>query len=282
MVTDYKITILIRVYNRIEDLVANLKIIRELWKKYNKSHIIVTFNGKKDGFNLPNDINSYADNVIILEENLGHLKGNSQLIKEGYNLIPKDTDILILLESDTWLFDENIIEKYIDIMRKDNVVWCSSEWSRRSWSLGLDLAIINFQAIKEHYMQLFDFEVNPEQWVADNLIKRGLRFEYITELMPVHIPRVISSIFRIKDRRLHVFLKGKMVTHHVEHLKYGIDEKYAIANCLLENPFFQTKIHKNRFLIKLIYNFLYVLINITPQSSWFRKKRHYFLYKIEV
>ncbi|MGC8925003.1 MAG: glycosyltransferase family 2 protein [Calditerrivibrio sp.] len=272
-----RLAILIRVYNRINDLSANLKVIRELWKKFNNAFVIVAFNGKSDGYELPEIVFKYADKVLQYENNSGHLKGNSQLILESYNYIPEDTEFLVILEADTWLLDDSLISKYLNIMDNRDIAWCSSEWRNLTYSLGIDFAILNFNLLKGFYKDLFNFDKNPEEWVADFLIQKGLKFLYIRELMPVHIPKILSSFFRLKDRRLHIFLKGKMITHHIECLKNGIEDKYAIANCIINSHFFYTSVKKNCFIMKIFYFFLPYLLMVTPQSSWFKSKKHIFL-----
>lgn len=74
-----KICLLIRVYNRIEDLQCNLEIIRRTWSKYDY-YVLVVSNGVSSGFTLSSEIYQLSDEVVILEENVGHLNGNSQLL----------------------------------------------------------------------------------------------------------------------------------------------------------------------------------------------------------
>jgi len=276
-VTHPKITILIRVYNRIDDLVANIKIIRLLWKKFNKADIIVSFNGKEDGYFLPEVVSENANHVIELATNLGHLKGNSQMILEAYSFIPEDTDFLVLLEADTWLLDDSLIDRYVEYMKNENYVWCSAEWSKRTWSLGIDFAIVRYSVIKKYCFDLFNFGLRPEQWVCDFLSKNDLKFFYISELNPVHIPKILSILAFVNKRRNHVFLKAKMITHHIEELKNGIKEKYAIANCLIGSNFFVTDVKINCFFLKLKYLIINIISVVLPNSSWFRNKKHIFM-----
>lgn len=270
-----KVTVLLRVYNRIDDLISNLRLIRNKWRSYDY-YILVAFNGEKDGYSLPDIVYSLADKVLVLPENAGHLKGNSQLLVESYHHIPSETDYLILLEADTWVIDDCIIKKYIEKMKEYSIVWASSEWNKVSWSLGIDLALVDFKRIRDFYINLFSFEKNPEQWVACYLRQKGLRFIYIKELMPVHIPKLLNIFLKFKDKRINIFLKAKVITHHVEQLKKGVYKKYAYANAIMKEEFFDTDIKISFFKLNIFYRLIYLLCYIIPQSSWFRDKRCYF------
>ncbi|MCX8083984.1 MAG: hypothetical protein N3C60_03585, partial [Calditerrivibrio sp.] len=124
-----KIAVLLRVYSRIDDLLANLTIIRKRWSIGDRAYVLVSSNGSRDGFHLPEEVYRLSDVVVELDENLGHIRGNAQLILKGLEKIPDETDFLIILEADTWLLNDEIIKKYINIMSEEKIVWCSSEWS---------------------------------------------------------------------------------------------------------------------------------------------------------
>ncbi len=76
------ITILIRVYDRLEDLKICIEAIRKHWN-LNEYYILVVSNGKAGGFLIPENIKKISDKVIELPTNSGHIKGNSQLLSRG-------------------------------------------------------------------------------------------------------------------------------------------------------------------------------------------------------
>ena len=119
-----KICIVLRVYNRIEDIELNLEIIRNTWKK-NEYYIIVTCNGKSNDYNLTDKIYQNADFVLEIDNNLGHLKGSSQLLLESIKLIPDDCKYTILLEADTWIFSDNLIDEYVNKLDSQNAIWAT-------------------------------------------------------------------------------------------------------------------------------------------------------------
>ena len=59
-----KITVLIRVYNRLEDLEVCLELIRKNWKR-NDYEIIAVSNGRTKGYILNDDIKRKCDNAAI-------------------------------------------------------------------------------------------------------------------------------------------------------------------------------------------------------------------------
>ena len=136
-----KISILVRVYDRLEDLEICLKLIRDNWK-VNDYEVIAISNGKSKGYILTESIRNNCDKIIELEKNDGHLLGNSQLLKEGVKQIRLDSSYVVILEADTWIYDDKIISKYIEKMEETNSVWASAEWIKKYWTLALDIAII--------------------------------------------------------------------------------------------------------------------------------------------
>ena len=122
-----KVCVLIRVYNRIEDLKYCIDIIRDTWK-FNNYYIIVVANGKEDGYTLDNGSISKIDRLIEIENNVGHFTGNSQLLLKGLPQIPDECDYTIILEADTWLYGDELIVKYISKLNKQNAMWASAQF----------------------------------------------------------------------------------------------------------------------------------------------------------
>lgn len=134
--------VLIRVYNRIEDLCCNLRIIRDTWLG-NDYDIVVVFNGGNSGYRLPEIVYQLTNHVYVLNNNSGHLSGNSQLLIEGIRNIDFDLyDYIILLEADTWIYTDRIITKYTGKLEASKSVWASARWYDRFYSLATDFAIV--------------------------------------------------------------------------------------------------------------------------------------------
>jgi len=277
---DYKnrVLIVLRVYDRIDDLVCNIQIIKKLWKKYDY-YLVVSFNGSCAGYKLPKEVYELSDNVISIENNAGHLKGNSQLLRTGLDkVVLSDFSYLIILEAFTWVLDDTIISKYIDKLKVNGAVWASAEWTENRYSLGLDFAIINMDFAKAHYNKLFDFGKDAEMWVAEYLIKHKYKFIFINELMPVHRPSIIKSFYNADGGRLRIFPLGNMLTHHIENLNGGLEQKKVLVNLLLDYKFFNIASQCNRY-VYYKYLFLQCILKYIPRSSWYRKKKYTFLDK---
>lgn len=264
-----KITVLIRVYNRLEDLEVCLELIRKNWKR-NDYEIIAVSNGRTKGYILNDDIKRKCDKVIELEENAGHLLGNSQLLKEGLKKISLDSEYVIILEADTWIYDDEVIDRYIKRMEIEKAVWASAEWIKKYWSLALDIAIIKKDFLIKN-INILDFSIHPESYVCNYLMGRNEKFLYIKENMPVHRPNMIKGIYNGYGGRIREFPKAKMVTHHIEDLEGGIQTKKSIANKVFNKRYFDIE-EKSKFNIKRM-EFILLLIRICPNSSWVRGKK---------
>lgn len=249
-----KITVLIRVYDRLEDLKYNLQIIADTWKE-NDYYIIVVSNGKNKGYTIDSDSLKYIDKLVVLEENAGHRKGNSQLLLEGMKFIPQDSEFTLILEADTWVYGDQIHSKYAKLLAQNpDSVWASADWYDKYYALATDFALIKSDYIRQ-YPQIFDFELFPECHISNVLRDTNKGYIWITENMPVHVPSYIKwkypYIPNIKEARFYVFPKSKIVTHHIEFLKKGMEKKKQYFNIVANTNYFEVK---------------------TPNKSWGRFK----------
>lgn len=271
-----KVSILVRVYDRIEDLKYNLQIIKRTWLTFNYQIIVVT-NGYSDGYIIDSETVDLIDNLVILESNIGHKKGNSQLLIEGLKYISPDSDYTLILEADTWLYSDAIVDKYVNSLNgKPNTVWASAEWYDKDYSLAVDFAIIKTNYLKEN-SEIFDFEKYPECYIANYLRDTGSDFMYITENMPVHLP---SYVFRypylhdVENKRFYAFPKSKMVTHHIEFLRNGMSDKKKFFNIISGIDYFADQQVRNLSWKRFKIQFWISLSQCFLKKSWFQNK-HY-------
>ena len=270
------IAVLIRVYDRIEDLKYNLQIIRETWKLYNY-HIIVVSNGYPNGYTIDPESVKLIDSFIALESNAGHKKGNSQLLLEGIKSIPINCDYTIILEADTWIYTDKVIGQYVEFMKEaPNVVWSSADWYDKDYALATDIAIIKSDFIRSN-PKLFDFELYPESHISNYLRDAKANFKWITENMPVHVPSYVPKYPYINDssqRRFYVFPKSKMVTHHVEFVKGGMAQKKRYFNIVSGVDYFKEEPVSNKLWEQFKMRFWISLSLLFVKKSWFKKKTY--------
>ena len=269
-----KVSVIIRVYDRIDDLEHNLHIISQLWTKHDY-HITVVFNGQEAGYTLTKTIIENSSYIINLEKNAGHLKGNSQLILEAHKQTI-ESDFTILLEADTWLMNDTIIDTYINKLSSNDAVWASSEWVEARWSLGLDFILMKSSFFKQEGQSLFTFEKRPEMSICETLLEKQFPFIYITELMPVHRPSLLKSIYNADGGRIRLFPRAYALTHHIENLKGGMNEKLYLADIMLAKPFFTNSSSIHLRIQNIKYRFIEFILRFTPRSTWFKKKRYTF------
>jgi len=272
-----KIAVLIRVYDRIEDLKHNLRIISDTWKG-NEYHIIVVSNGKNNGYEVLPESVPYINDLVILEENAGHRKGNSQLLMEGVKYIPRDCESTLILEADTWMYGDSIISKYAGLLSKDSkAVWASADWYDKYYALATDFALIKTNYIKDN-PGIFDFELFPECHIANFLRDTNVGYIWIRENMPVHVPSYITKRYpyvpNIKEGRFYVFPKSKTVTHHVEFLKEGMTKKKYYFNILADIDYFPGVEVSNRAWNRFKMLFWIGLSKYFVKRSWYGKKTY--------
>lgn len=272
-----KITVLIRVYDRIEDLKYNLQIISDTWKS-NDYYIIVVSNGKSKGYDIPVESLPLIDKLVILDHNAGHRKGNSQLLMEGAKYIPQESEFTLILEADTWVYCDAIQKKYAELLSaKPDCVWASADWYDKYYALATDFAIIKTAYIKGN-PGIFDFELFPECHISNFLKSTKSGYIWITENMPVHVPSYIDYKYpyvpNIKEGRFYVFPQSRMVTHHIEYLKEGMIQKKRYFNILADYDYFPDAAIRNKKWNRFKMRFWIGLSKCFVKRSWYSKKTY--------
>lgn len=267
-----RVAILIRVYNRIEDLECNLEIIRKTWYSFD-FNVIVVSNGVNDGYELTTKITENSDKVIILESNIGHLNGNSQLLLEGCtNISFQSYDYVIILEADTWIYTDAIIYKYINKLENSDNVWASARWYDRYYSLATDFAIIKSSFLMNH-IDIFNFGKFPECFVANYLFKGGYGYIWIKENQNVMTPSYIKSFPFAPFGRFYCFPKSQMVTHHIEHLPNGMITKKQHFNCICGIDFFNVDTKRKKF-NRLLMKLSHMIDSFLLRRSWYSRREY--------
>lgn len=269
-----KICIIIRVYDRVEDLLYNIKIIRDTWKSHDYE-IVVVFNGESDGYILPLEVDILADKTIKIPKNAGHLKGNSQLLLEGFKSIdPQIFDFLIILESDTWLYTDKIINKYTNLLNANKAVWASARWYDRFYSLATDFAIIKMSFLKEN-TSILDFTTYPECYVCNYLLDRGLKYILIKENMNVQIPGYLKKFPYAPCGRFYSYPKSSMVTHHIEDIKGGMNRKKKDFNIVAKYPYFNSTYCKHLRLEYFKMRCIHFVDKLLLRRTWYSKREKF-------
>lgn len=268
------IVVIIRVFDRIEDLSYNLDIINRTWKS-NTYETIVVSNGVQYGYKLNQDLVGRVNNVIELQYNAGHLKGSSQLLTEGIKIIDFcHYDYVVILEADTWIYGDSIVEKYISKMKRNKAVWASARWYDRFCSLATDFAIIDAKWLRNN-KEIFDFTYFPECHMANYLNEHNSKYVYIKENMQTLIPSYIHFEWPYSRKgRFNCFPKGKMVTHHVEDYDTGFVIKKQEFNAIVGFRYFKDVPEIYLFWTKMRMKFSHFIQSVLPKRSWFGKRSY--------
>lgn len=272
-----KVAILIRVYDRVEDLKHNLQIISDTWKE-NDYYTIVVSNGKSNGYEVTPDSLPLIDKMVTLEVNAGHRRGNSQLLMEGIKYIPSDCRYTLILEADTWMYGDRVISKYTSLLdNSDFAVWASADWYDKYYALATDFAIIKTQYIIKN-PGIFDFELFPECHISNFLRDTNAGYLWIKENMPVHVPSYVKYKYpyipNIKEGRFYVFPKSKTVTHHIEYLKGGMEQKKRYFNIIADYNYFTETRSNNKSWNRFKMKFWIGLSKLLVKRSWYSGKTY--------
>ncbi|MFQ5599775.1 MAG: hypothetical protein ACE5G2_04385 [Candidatus Krumholzibacteriia bacterium] len=267
------ICVLIRVHDRMSDLEVCVEVIRRHWR-LDDCYLLVVSNGRSRGFGVPESVRSRVDCVLEIEESAGHFAGNSRLLRAGIQAVPDECTWTILLEADTWIFGDAVLRRYVRRLEREGKVWASAEWVEKVYSLALDVAIVETAFAKRH-PRLFEFSEppGPEAWVYDQLRRAGQEPIYIRENMPVHVPALMRRFYNRFGGRFRTFTRARMVTHHIEDLGSGLEEKKRIANQVLGRLEFDVQgandIARRHRMLRLFEG----IRPLVPRSTWFRRKQ---------
>ena len=198
------ICVLVRVYNRLADLAVCLEAIRTHWRLH-RYHVVVLSNGRRDGYPLPAHLGSPVAVAVECDAGLGHVAGNSRLLLEGVRHIPGDCDYTVLLEADTWVHTDSVLDRYLGRMKTTGAVWASAEWVEKFQSLAVDFALVRSSFVRDH-PDVFEFPAHAEYHVAKHLADRRVPFLHMREHMPVHVPRAMRMFYAGRADDSAVFL----------------------------------------------------------------------------
>lgn len=270
-----EIPVLIRVFDRMSDLECNVAVIRRCWQD-RKYPIFIVSNGSKLGFGVPESVRNDAE-IIELSENPGHFHGASQLLMTGISAVPLQYKYLVILEADTWLLSDRILRKYIDTMEKDNdVVICAANWIDKYHSTAIDCAIIRLSFFRQH-LELFDFGNGDsiESRLYSDVIGFGKKVVTIKEAYPTVLPKAMPFNVQADGRRRRVFPRMPMVTHHIENLSGGVEEKKIIADKTAGKSIFASSRGRVELMCcPMMYRLYEWILIITPKSRWFKGRKY--------
>lgn len=266
-----RLCVVLRVHTRMADLETLVGIIGRHWTL--PRHLLVVSNGAAAGVAVPERVQQAVDDVLELAHNAGHIGGNAQLLQAALPRIPQDCPYTLLIEADTWLFDDHLLRRYLERLEHTGAAWASAEWQDRWHSVALDLALVRTQVLREH-PELLDFRQHAECSVANRLDALGLARLPVTELMPVHIPALLRKVWNHWGGRFRCFPEGPLVTHHSEDLPEGLRTKRAEANRTLGRAEFSDVPAEYWAAARGRITALRKLARWVPRSAWLKRKKH--------
>ena len=261
----------IRVYSRIFDLPCLVDIIKKTWLS-NKYDIYVISNGIADGYDIPKEVRNNVTEVVALDNNAGHMSGSSQLLLSFVDKVPlSDYDYSIIVEADTWMYGDSLINKYVSKMDKDpDIVYAGAKWYDKYYSLATDFAIIKNSFLLSN-RGIFEFKDKAECHVANYLVSVNKKFVYIRENMMPNIPSYLKHYPYADKGRICCFPFSNTVTHHIEHLEGGLNEKKRLFNVLARTDFFSNVGSNNCPFERCKITLSFLLSKILLRKTWYSK-----------
>ena len=140
-----KVCVAIRVYSRIEDLSYLVSIIKKTWRLFDYDIYIIS-NGASQGYSVPESVIPDAFKIISIQSNAGHQTGSSQLLLAFHdNACLENYKYCVIIEADTWVYGDDIVDKYINKLKEIGAVYAGAQWYDNYCSLATDFAIIDCQ-----------------------------------------------------------------------------------------------------------------------------------------
>ena len=92
--------------------------------------------------------------------------------------------------------------------------------------------------------------------------------------MPVSLPGYVKKYPFAPHGRFYIFPRGRMITHHIEDIRCGIDEKKFYFNVVSKSTFFETNFKKNIFIEMFKIKFFILLSSLFVRRSWYSKRKY--------
>ncbi len=213
---------LIYTYDRTDDALILMEIVREQWSKFfPKVYITHCFNGRKSWYP-----KKYLEDKLIRQTNPGHFAGASNLIDAGmthFMQVGKKENIesVVVLAADTWLLKPDYLYRLLENMRRMEKVLATTPWGMPGddlknkgfagdfFVINLDWAKrnrffpINYQKFYDQYIDLIRYQgkanILYEDLLKANFIKAAT-YDYAGRSDVGLGQYILAKILLIKER----------------------------------------------------------------------------------
>ncbi len=184
-------------HNRIDEVKAQMDIIRELWKPMFKSvDIYHEFNGRKSWYPKP-----YREDFLHRHKYMPHFVGASHMFNQGFKHVlesGKKYDYIIASSADTWFFDPKKLKSIILACSKKRYQLATSLWG--VMALGTEFFIITPELAKKVFPLRFSKFINKYRLSKWTRIKIAI-FESIFTFQVMKVLKNPNKIYLIPGRR---------------------------------------------------------------------------------
>lgn len=166
-----KIASVIITYNRIDEVKAQMDIIRELWQPmFETIDIYHEFNGKKSWYP-----KKYKEDFLHLHRHMPHFAGANHMFNQGFKHVlesGKKYDYIIASSADTWFFDPKKLKSIILTCSKKRYQLATSLWG--VMALGTEFFIITPELAKKVFPLRFTKFINKSLLAASSGVSRTI------------------------------------------------------------------------------------------------------------
>lgn len=270
-----KIAVVIRVFSRISDANALIRIIQKNWKCIDKE-IFVLHNGESSGFPA-SDLMKSCGHYVNVTFNSGHRTGARDLVQTAVKVLAGYSEFThyLFIESDCWVLNDKTIVDALRGMKKFKKPCASYIWVAKRRSYAVDFFIVESRYAHSH-PALFTWDAHPERYFSKVAQYDTFIFN---DMGIVHAPSMLKrckiSPLILSNGRFRIFPNASALTHHLEEMGCKSNEEALTLKKSLANALSGVELFPNVPVIKFPKDLIWKKISkYIPQSSWF----HFWIY----
>ncbi len=199
-----KLASIIITHNRVEEVKAQMDIIRELWQPLFESiDIYHEFNGKKAWYP-----KKYQEDNLYRHKPMAHFFGASHMINQGMRHVlnsGKKYDFIIVTSADVWFYDPKKLKEVILKCRRQRFQLATSLWA--GIGLSTEFFILSPELAKKVFPLRFSHIIKKYGLLKWTYTKIAI-FESIFTLKVMRVLKNPNKIYLIPGRRA-IWLKNR-------------------------------------------------------------------------
>lgn len=201
---DLKIASIIITYNRVDEVRAQMDIIREVWQPmFGALDIYHEFNGRKAWYS-----KKYKEDFLHRHKQMPHFGGANHMLNQGVKHVlqsKKTYDFIIVTSADTWFYDSKKLKKVILALASKQFHLATSLWG--GMGLATEFFIMTPSLAKKVFPLKITKIINKYRFFRWAYAKMAI-FESIFTIQVMRVLKNPNKIYLIPGRRV-ILLKNR-------------------------------------------------------------------------